>query len=83
MPRACYRHAVATLQVKNLPDELHARLRHRADEDGVTLSEYVTRLLRRDLDRPSMRQWLAERAGRPPRPDVDVVSLLDEVRDSP
>lgn len=72
---------MATLQVKNLPDELHARLRSRAAGDGVTLSEYVTRVLRRDLDRPSMRDWLAATADQPIRPALDTAALLDEVRD--
>lgn len=71
---------MATLQVKNLPDELHARLRERAATEGVTLSDYVTRLLRRDLDRPSMREWLGALADAPVRPEVDVVAVLDEVR---
>lgn len=71
---------MATLQVKNLPDDLHARLRQRAATEGVTLTDYVTRLLRRDLDRPSMREWLGALADQPVRPEVDVVAVLDEVR---
>ena len=80
MRRSCYSHAVATLQVKNLPDELHARLRQRAAAEGVTLSDYVTRLLRRDLDRPSMREWLGTLADQPVRAEIDVLAVLDEVR---
>lgn len=71
---------MATLQVKNLPGELHARLRQRAASEGVTLSDYVTRLLRRDLDRPSMREWLGALADQPVRAEIDVLAVLDEVR---
>lgn len=73
---------MATLQVKNLPDELHAGLRERAAREGLTLSDYVTRLVRRDLRRPAMNEWLDGLAARPGRDDVDVVAVLDEVRDA-
>ena len=79
--RACYCHAVATLQVKNLPDELHAGLRERASREGLTMSDYVTRLVRRDLRRPAMNEWLDSQLTRPTREDVDAVAVLDEVRD--
>lgn len=69
------------LQVKNLPDDLHAALADRARHEGVTMSEYVTRLLRRDLSRPNMAEWLAEqhREDGPPR-SIDVVHALDLAR---
>lgn len=69
------------LQVKNLPDELHAALAERARAQGVTMSEYVTRLLRRDLSGPTVAEWVAEqRARRGPVRPIDVVGALDEVR---
>lgn len=71
---------MATLQVKHLPAELHAQLRERAAAEGLTLTDYVTRLVRRDLSRPSMTQWLAARPDGPPRADIDVEALLDDVR---
>ena len=37
------------LQVRNLPDELHAALQERARSEGMTMSDYVTKVLRRDL----------------------------------
>jgi plasmid stability protein len=71
----------ATLYVKNLPDELHAALRERAAREGLTLSDYVTRLVRRDLRRPALNQWLDGVAAQPVRAEVDVIALLDQVRD--
>lgn len=71
---------MATLQVKNLPDELHALLGDRARVEGVTMAEYVTRLLRRELTRPTLEEWLAAHPAAPsPRP-IDVVAALDAVR---
>ena len=79
---ACYCHAMANLQVKGLPDDLHEELRRRADADGTTLSELVTRMIRRELALPSIHDWLAELAARPVRDDdLDVESLMDEIRD--
>jgi hypothetical protein len=70
---------MAALQVKDFPDELRARLVERARQDGVTMSEYVLRVLRRDLERLTMSEWLARH---PPveGPPIDVVELLGEVR---
>ena len=75
---------MANLQVKNLPDELHAALRERAELEGTTLSELVTRALRREVALPSMADWL-EGLGRldPIDPAVDVPQLLDKVRGEP
>lgn len=72
---------MATLQIKQLPDELHSALRARAQREGTTLSELVTRMLRRELALPSMTEWLATVQARPARgSDIDVAELLDEVR---
>ncbi len=73
---------MATLQIKQLPDELHAALRERARREGSTLTELVTRMLRRELALPSMTEWLATVTERPLRgSDIDVEQLLDEVRE--
>ncbi|MDP9444870.1 MAG: hypothetical protein M3P83_11215 [Actinomycetota bacterium] len=72
---------MATLQVKNLPDDVHAALRQRARQEGTTVSELVTRMLRREVALPSMTEWLADVQGRRGGGlDVDVTELLDEVR---
>lgn len=72
---------MATLQVKDLPDELHAALRRRADEEGTTLSALVTRLLRRELALPSTAAWLDELRRRPVHAPVDVLWALDQARE--
>ncbi len=68
------------LQVKNLPDDVHAALAERARSQGTTMSEYVARLIRRDLARPSLAQWVAEEDLEAPRVEVDVAQVLDEAR---
>lgn len=68
------------LQVKNLPDDVHAALAGRARAEGTTMSEYVARLIRRDLARPTLAQWVAEQGSGAPRIEVDVAQVLDDVR---
>ena len=41
------------LQVRNVPDKIHRRLKARAAEAGMSLSEYVLRELRRVAERPT------------------------------
>lgn len=71
---------MVALQVKSFPDDLHARLTRRAKDDGVTVAEYVTRLLRRDLERPTIQEWLAAHPAGPSTRSIDVARVLDEVR---
>lgn len=82
MMSACYSHDMSTLQVRNLPDELHARLGERAQRVGVSMSEYVTRVLRDDLARPLVDDWVASvrGVGDDERRPIDVVGVLDDVR---
>jgi hypothetical protein len=70
--------------VKNVPDDLHAALRDRAEREGTTLSELVTRALRREVALPSLADWLDDVDRLEPiDPAVDVPHLLDEVRGEP
>lgn len=84
MPSACYRHDMATLQVKRVPDDLHAAVKARAAAEGVTVSELILRVLRQTVERPSLQSWIddveAAHAGLMPR-ELDVPSVLDQVRD--
>jgi len=74
---------MATLQVKNLPDNVHAALRQRADAFGMTMSAYVIQLLQRDLIRLTTAEWIAqvEEATKDwPVRDLNAVAILDEIR---
>ncbi|MGH8828518.1 MAG: FitA-like ribbon-helix-helix domain-containing protein, partial [Jiangellaceae bacterium] len=48
----------ATLQVKNIDPELHAALATRAKLEGRTMSDLVVSMLRRELARPSIDDWI-------------------------
>jgi antitoxin FitA len=51
---------MGAIQVKNVPADLHEALRRRAADEGMDLQDYVLMLIRRDLRRPTMREWLEE-----------------------
>lgn len=53
------------IQVRNVPDAIHRRLKARAAEEGVSLSDFILAELRRLAERPSRREILAriERRG--------------------
>ncbi len=72
---------MGTLQIRNLPDDLHAQLSERAGRLGVSMSEYVTRLLRDDLSRPMFDDWAASITYDTPLRHIDTLSALDAVRD--
>lgn len=73
---------MSTLQVKNLPEDLHAALAARAKSEGITMSEYVTRTLRKELSRPTMADWLhgIRTVGIPDR-QIDTLAALDAARE--
>ena len=71
------------LQIRNVPDELHRKLKARAALAGMSLSEYALRELRKSLERPTRRELLARLAELPsldlePHP----ADLIRDERDS-
>jgi plasmid stability protein len=65
MLQACDTPTMSNVQVKNLDEDLHEQLRARAAQEGTTISAYVLELIRRDLRRPTRRQWHDEIAELP------------------
>jgi antitoxin FitA len=59
------------VQIRNVPSDLHRELKARAALEGMSLSEYLLRELRRVADRPTieeMRKRLANRRREHPNP---------------
>jgi len=52
------------VQIRNVPEDVHRRLKARAALEGVTLSELALKELRRSLDRPTRRELLERVAAR-------------------
>jgi hypothetical protein len=57
------------IQVRNVPDRLHRELTRRARASGETLTEYVERILEREVARP-LPQVLFNRIARRTRVDL-------------
>jgi len=55
------------VQIRNVPMELHRRLKARAAIEGMSMSEYVMRELRKALDRPTREEILGRLRAQPVR----------------
>ena len=69
---------MANLQVRNIPDDLHKRLRRLAQENNSSMSAIVLTAVERELKR---REW-QERWAQLPTTDlgVDAATLIAEAR---
>lgn len=54
------------VQIRNVPDHLHKKLKARAALAGLSLSDYVLAELKRSLERPTREEFLDRLAGRTP-----------------
>jgi post-segregation antitoxin (ccd killing protein) len=70
MHNACYHPQMAArrtdLQIRGVPVALRERLRRRASVKGLSMSQYVIEMLRDDLARPTVAEWVAEVGKLPP-----------------
>jgi antitoxin FitA len=74
---------MSSIQVRNVPEELHKQLKIRAAQEGRTLSDYVLDELRVAAGRPTMSQWLRAVDALPPpenEPTPASAVLADERR---
>lgn len=54
------------IQVRNVPEAMHRRLKARAAMEGVSMSRYVMSVIERALERPSRQEVLAAIRRQPP-----------------
>ena len=54
------------LQIRNVPDDVHRRLKSRAALAGMSMSEYVLREIEHSLSRPTREEVFARIAELPP-----------------
>jgi plasmid stability protein len=66
------------VQVRHVPDDVHAELRRRAAAAGVSLSDYVLRELERVAARPPMAEVFARSAAR--RVDLPLADVVAGIR---
>lgn len=68
------------MQVKRVPDDVHAALKRRAIDLGVSLNDLLLAMLKRELGRPSIDQWIGEVRDLGLHREIDIEQLMDEVR---
>ena len=54
------------IQIRNVPDEIHRKLKIRAAKEGVTLSELMAREARRLAEQPTLEELRERLLSRPP-----------------
>jgi antitoxin FitA len=62
MPGACYCHAMANLQVKDVPEDVHRRLRECARRRGKSLRDLVLEALGKELSHDEFERRLKSRS---------------------
>lgn len=67
------------IQIRNVPEALHRRLKARAALEGVSMSRFVLREIERSLERPTRREWI-EALRSQPEVELDI-SPADILRD--
>lgn len=75
---------MATLQVRNVPEDVHEALRERARREGITLSELISRELPRIAREASLQEideWIRSRPTIPGPSAADLVREAREERD--
>ncbi|MEA2825511.1 MAG: antitoxin FitA [Alphaproteobacteria bacterium] len=70
------------IQLRNVPDTLHRKLKARAALEGLSLSDFLTREARKIADQPTDEEIRARLAGRPVlRLSPSPTEILREERD--
>jgi plasmid stability protein len=55
------------VQIRNVPSELHKRLKARAAVEGVSMSDYILREIRKSLECPTRQEILERLQSQPVR----------------
>jgi plasmid stability protein len=61
---------MATLQIRNFPDDLKERLRARAERVDLTMSDYVIQLVRNEVERPTLDEMITRLEALPDHDDL-------------
>ena len=69
------------IQIRNVPDDLHGKLKARAAQRGLSLSDYLLRMAEREADTLSIEE-LTERIRRrgPVKRGVSAADIIRELR---
>ncbi len=69
------------IQIRNVPDEIHRKVKSRAARVGMSLSDYLLRELRKIMARPSPEEFLMRLESRDPvELESSIVDVLHQER---
>lgn len=70
------------IQIRNVPDELHRRLKSRAAQAGMSLSDYLLEQISQVAEQPTWEEFRARLAQRSPVTlSVEPWEIIREMRD--
>lgn len=70
------------IQLRNVPDELHRKLKARAAQEGMSLSDYLLAEIQRTAERPTLSELRKRlRARTPVEPHVPPAEAIRAERD--
>ena len=71
------------IQIRNVPEDVHRRLKARAAQQGMSLSEYLLREITRSAEAPTDDElWSRLRTRKTVEPEVTPALMVREERDS-
>ncbi len=71
------------IQLRNVPDALHRKLKARAAEEGMSLSDYLIQMAKRDAERPTIKEFRARWEALPPLElSLSPAEIIREERDN-
>lgn len=73
-----------TVYIRNVPEDIHRRLKARAAIEGMSMSGYMRREIRKALDQPTRKEILERLAAQPVRRlRRPAAAVIRDERDSP
>ena len=70
------------IQIRNVPDELHRRLKTRAAQAGMSLTDYLLNEVRKIAEQPTWEEFRARLAQRSPvELSIEPAEIIREMRD--
>lgn len=74
-------HMPKMIQLRNVPDAVHRKLKMRAAENGMTLSDFLILEAKKIAEQPSLEEMRLRLAALPPvKLDVSVADIIREER---
>ena len=70
------------IQIRNVPESLHRLIKSRAALEGLSMSDYLLRGIRRDAAKPTMSEWfdMLERTVPRRKGSVGAAEIVREMR---